>query len=562
MDFSRYPYALILAYNSIQSAVSIYVNDNFDCKMKSIFRSPRFALLLTLTAALVVGYFIAPDYGLSWDEVGIYRYAKRGLNAYPFILHPQDAQADDPDPLLNLYGPAHFMFAAFLSRFVVAAHPTWTIATATHFIYFMMFLFGVLALYFLATRWMSEWAAFGVALLFISQPLFWGHAFTNPKDTPFMAFFIASVYLGLQMLDDDFFKHEGREGKNFARFAPFAFKIFTAGIVLGITTSIRSLGPMAGALAILFGLWKSPRKTISVAPLYFLIAGITTYLTWPYLWKAPVAHFIDSLQVMSQFPNTGETLFAGNLYPADQLPFVYFFTFISLQLTEPTLILVAVGVALSVWLFVKGKNREPLILFATWFLAPALYISSSGSTLYDNARQLLFLIPPLFILAGVGLDAMLERLKTFPLQAALLCALILPGVYACVQLHPYQYVYFNSLTGGVGGAFRKFDLDYSGTSFKEAMQYINANAAPKTQVVVIGGPRHTARDYARPDLKSKIIGSHDIDRNGVEYYYVLFLTRANADANRCLQAETVFTIERGGGVLAYVKKVKPKQECW
>jgi len=521
--------------------------------MKPFFRSPRFALLLTLTAALVVGYFTAPDYGLSWDEVGIYRYANNTLKAYPFILHPQDFQTDNTIPILNLYGPAHFMFSAFVARFIVALQPSWTIGAATHFVYFVTFLFGVFFLYLLAQRWMSAWAAFGVALLFLSQPLFWGHAFINPKDAPFMAFFIASVYLGLQMLDDE--KINWR-------------KIIAAGIILGIATSIRALGPMAGALVILFGLWKSPRKTTSIAPLYFLVAGITTYLTWPYLWTSPIAHFIDSLRVMSSFPDTGETFFMGNLYPANQLPIRYVPTFIALQLTEPALAFCVLGGATLFANLLKNPRSsalvrvplfEPLILFALWFLAPTLYIIFSGSTLYDNARQLLFLLPPIFILAGVGLDALLERIKIPLLQAALICALILPGIYACVQLHPYQYVYFNSFTGGVSGAFRKYDLDYWGTSFKEALGYINKNAPQNAQVVVIG-PRQIASEYARFDLK--IIGPGELNLRGMEYYYVLYLTRDNADENHCLQAQTVYTIARGGGTLAYIKKVKPEQKCW
>jgi 4-amino-4-deoxy-L-arabinose transferase-like glycosyltransferase len=517
--------------------------------MKRLIHSPRLLLILILAIALLAGYFTAPDYGLSWDEVAIYRHANRAIGAYPFILHPQDYQMDDSDTNLNLYGPAHFMLSAALSHFILALQPSWSIYSAYHFIYFLTFLFGVFALYLLSTRWISEWAAFGIALLFATQPLFWGNAFINPKDLPFMTFFIASMYFGLRMLDDSPNSKWG--------------KILVAGIILGVTTSIRSLGPMAGAFVILYGLWKSPRKTISILPYYLLIAVATTYLTWPYLWKGPVTHFIESLQVMSKFPNTGETLFMGKLYPADQLPLTYFPTLVSLQLTEPLLILIAIGAALSLWSFVKGKNREPILLFTLWFLIPALYIGLSGSTLYDNARQLLFLLPPLLIFAGIGLDALLERIKIPLLKVILVLVILLPGIYACVQLHPYEYVYFNSLMGGVRGAFRNFDLDYSGVSFMEAQEYINANAEPGTQVVVIGGPRHVARTYARIDLKNRLTGTKDpIDLGGVDYYYVLFLTRTNADKNRCLNGETVFTVERDGGILAYIKKVNSDQKCW
>lgn len=516
--------------------------------MKMQVPPARIALLLALFVALMAGYFTAPDYGLSWDEIPIYRHADRTLDAYQYFFRPEDYEAYDSDTHLNLYGPAHFMLSALISRYLLALHPAWSSFAAYHFVYFLTFLFGVLSLYLLAARWMSEWAAFGMTLLFATQPLFWGNAFINPKDMPFMMFFIASLTLGLQMLDDSS-NSKWRQ-------------ILAAGTVLGVTISIRSLGPLAGAFVILYGLWKFPRKTMSIIPWYVLITGVTTYLTWPYLWKGLVANFMESLQHMSKFPNTGETLFMGNLYSADRLPLIYFPTFIVLQLTEPMLFLIAVGAVLSFRFFIKGENKEPILLFAIWFFAPTLYIGLSGSTLYDNARQLMFLLPPLFIFAGIGLDALLKRLGTHVLRTALVLALILPGVFASIQLHPYQYIYFNSLVGGVGGAFRKFDLDYSGTSFKQAQEYLNAIAEPGVQIVVIG-PRQNARAYARPDLKDNFIGTQDfIDPEGPGYYYVLFLTRTNADQNRCMDGEIIYTVERDGGVLAYIRKVISKERCW
>ncbi len=505
--------------------------------MNVVDHKPRFAIFVLLLLSLILGYFIAPDYGLSWDEPGIYRYSARALGAYEYIFRPQDFQPDNSIPILNLYGPAHFMYAEMISRALIPI-TNWGADAAHHFAYFITFLIGVLFLYLLALRWMREWSAFGVALLFISQPLFWGHALMNPKDTPFMSLFIASVYLGLRMMDDPTWK-----------------KILAAGIALGLATSIRSLGPMAGALVIFYGMRKT-RGFLSPALKYFFIAALVAYLTWPYLWKAPIANFTDSLLSMSQFPDTGETLFMGNLYPADQLPLRYIPTFIGLQLTESALVLMALGFILR--RSVKS-SREPFLLFIFWFLFPTFLIMLSGSTLYDNARQLLFLLPPLFLLAGIGMDWVFARAKTFALKSALLILFAAPGLYASVQLHPYQYTYFNSFTGGTGGAFRKYDLDYWGTSFKESFEYLNENAPQNAQVIVIGS-RQIADEYARPDLK--IIGPSDLELRGVDFYYVLYLTRSNADVGHCAQAETVYSVERNGGILSYVKKVKREEKCW
>lgn len=510
---------------------------------------PRIILVIFLLVASCIGYFIAQDYGLSWDELGIYGYSDEMLNAYKFILHPWDFGPQALDPLLHLYGPSHFMLSTLFSRYMIEINKSWSLYESHHFFYFLTFLLGVTILYFLCKRWMSEWAALVVIILFTTQPLFWGNAFINPKDIPFMAFFIASIYFGFLMMD--------------SLLPSRWWKILIAGMMLGFTTSIRSIAPLAGILVILYGLLRYRQKILSIIPLYVGITMIFTYLTWPYLWGSPISRFLESFLTMSNYPMTFNALFMGNIYPANQIPFIYFPTFIAIQLTEPLLILILIGAIFSFKHFIKGENKEPITLFAAWFLAPYLTVILLGSTIYDNARQLMFLLPPLIILAGIGLDTILKYVKHPLLKGILIFAIIFPGIYACIRLHPYQYIYYNKLVGGVDGAFRKFDLDYSGISFKEAMEYINMNSEKNTQTVVIVGPRHLTRIYARPVLKENILGEFDtINPHGSEYYYVLFLTRANVDMNICTDSEIVYSIERDGGVLAYIRKVYSKEPCW
>src|SRR6185503_1444605 len=52
--------------------------------------------------------------------------------------------------------------------------------------------------------WMSHAPAFGATALYITQPIFWGHAFINPKDIPLLSLFTLSVYLGMRMHDSLF----------------------------------------------------------------------------------------------------------------------------------------------------------------------------------------------------------------------------------------------------------------------------------------------------------------------------------------------------------------------
>lgn len=514
--------------------------------MKKSLRSPDFLLPVILCLAFIFGVFVVQDYGLSWDEPSIRRYVTYALDAYQYLLHPQDLPAFDDK--LSLYGPAFFLMTAQLARGINALAPSWTSIDAWHFIYFASFLAGVYFFYLLSRRWLSAWAAFVAALLLLSQPLLWGHAFMNPKDTPFMTFFTATIYLGFGMTDAP------------ARSSRQALLIFFAGILLGLTVSFRVIGPLAGVFVLIYALFKERRLALYLLVPYFLLAAISAYLTWPFLWGAPLANYVKSLATMSDFPFKLKILFLGSLYKAEDLPLRYFPTLLAYQLTGTTLVLIAAGIAAYFKRLLKEKIFEFGLLFVGWFIFPAAYVIVSGSTLYDNGRQLIFILPPLFIFAGMGIDLLFDWVKSAPLKIALAAVALLPGLYACIHLHPYQYVYYNQLAGGIGGAYRKFDLDYWGISLKETAEYLNANAL-QNALVLVAGPRQLVEPYARPDLQLlRQMDMKDRDLSAGEYY-VIYLTRTNEDEGRCLDAETVYVVERDGGVLSYVKRVKPGQTC-
>ena len=500
---------------------------------------PVFLLLIT---ALLIGFFTVKDYGESWDEADIYRYGDYALNAYRYILHPQDLPPFNTN--LNLYGPAYYLATDLLARLFKLAIPVWSLVNAWHFVYFLTFLECTLVIYLLSRRWMKEPAAFGVVLLFLSQPLLWGHAFINPKDIPFMAFFTTSIYAGLRMVD------------NYKALSKPDGTIILAGILLGFTSSFRVIGPFAGLLVLGYAIYKLRSNSILLAVLYFCIAAITTYLTWPYLWGSLIPHYIESLQTMSQFPFATQILFGGKLYKADQLPNIYFPTILGIQLTESALLLMGIGIITSIFFLFKKETGEPFFLFLGWFLIPTLAIISTGSPLYDNARQLYFLFPPLFILMGIALEKIFAFL-THPLgRAVFLLIAALPGILVAVRLHPYEYIYYNAFVGGTGGAYRSFEMDYWGTSFKDITEHINSVASENSRVLVFG-PEQIVGQYARPDIQVFIPEQQPT----ATYDYVAFLTRENLDERRCKGAETIFSVNRRGAVLSVLKSIPIGTEC-
>src|SRR4029078_11211335 len=70
-----------------------------------------------------------------------------------------------------------------------------------HFSYFITFQLTGLCLYWLTKRWFSKWTAWGILILFSTQPLLLGHAFINPKDIPFMFLLTLSVVAGFRLVD-------------------------------------------------------------------------------------------------------------------------------------------------------------------------------------------------------------------------------------------------------------------------------------------------------------------------------------------------------------------------
>ena len=183
-------------------------------------------------------------------------------------------------------------------------------------------------------------------------------------------------------------------------------------------------------LVLIYAFYKLRSKTFLIGSLYLVTAAITTYVTWPYLWGALIPHTLESLKTMAQFPFATDILFEGKLYKADQLPTTYFPTILGIQLTEPALLLIGIGVVASIFFLFKKKNQEPFFLFLGWFLLPTLVILVTHSPLYDNARQLYFLFPPLFILSGLAFERIFIFLKHPIGRAVVLLIAALPGILA------------------------------------------------------------------------------------------------------------------------------------
>lgn len=591
----------------------------------------NYPILIILSLSLLLGFFTFDQYGESWDDKSLQKYAVKSINAYASWSQRGIITIAKDD--LGNYGPFYVMLVERVTQFLSTILP-FSFPDLRHLIYFITYIAGVWAFYALAKRWLSEIPAIGATLLFMTQPLLWGHAFINPKDTPFLSFFLLSLYFGLRLFDSlkpiqlndltpsskrtltlltalwlvsvlllfiftesihtciTTLVHSAQAGNTniityiaskldrvsaevyvqryfllflqtrsyyfllstllllFAwyRLQPNLIKTLLAVLLpaalLGFTTSTRILGPFAGLIVTLYALRNNGKQSFPALAMYAVIAMIATYLTWPYLWPNPVMHFTGSLIEMSSYPWSWEVLFNGEKYLAADLPAAYLPVLFAIQLTEPVWILALLGLGFA-FRDLTGK-RGLLLLSFIWFLAPIIFFIARRVVLYDNFRQVLFVLPPVFMLAGIAF----EQIKNIKWQTALITISLLPGVFGIVSLHPYEYIYYNTFIGGVEGAQGRFETDYWLTSYREAAEYLNT-VAPPNAVIWVEGPGNVYSIFARNDLS---VYSWSRNQSPDPYDYVVVTTRFNFDKNVYPDAEIVHKITRSGVVLAVIKR--------
>ena len=409
---------------------------------------------------------------------------------------------------------------------------------------------------------MKPYAALAAAALFAWQPLLWGHAFINPKDPPFLSFFVASICLGFEMVDQ-------LTGDNRRKFSA----VILPGIFLGITTSIRVLGPLAGLLVFIYFAYstlanqnlRGSASHWSAFILYGAIALLTMFITWPYLWESPLSRFIDVFRFMSDNPTTLSVLFGGEVYRAGDLPRRYMPFLLGTTFTEPVWILFFSGVIAGYWKLLRDRSskRDSNLLTASltlsWFVILVFYVLIRRPAMYDGIRHFLFIVPPVFIFSGFAIEFIFDFLiartattVTYWLYAMPTLLIVLPGVIAIARLHPYEYTYYNSFIGGTANAFRKYETDYWLTCYKDAVEALNATTSGPANLFV-HREAYIARYYAQENLSVQDLrGAASQVQSGD---YILVNTRTNEDRRILKDIPSVIQIQRDGALFCTIGRV-------
>jgi hypothetical protein len=202
----------------------------------------------------------------------------------------------------------------------------------------------------------------------------------------------------------------------------------------------------------------------------------------------------------------------------------------------------------------RRRLRTDLLLYiGLGFAFPLLGLILLNAPLYNNFRQALFIAPAMFMLAALTLEMIFSKMHPSWARLLLIAVIALPGIYSTIKLYPYEYVYYNSLVGGLAGVRDRYELDYWRISLREAALELN-ELAPRGATIIVTRSAGLFARYARTDLVvDKVINSTLGLNHG--YDYLVQVARWQAwDLHP--ESKNVILIQRDGAVLATVKDMK------
>jgi hypothetical protein len=510
------------------------------------------AVLFTALVALIA--FTFRDYAISNDEEVQQHYGELIVAYYASgftdqaVFHFKD---------LFLYGGLFDVVAVGLEKIL----PLDTYAVR-HLLSALIGIGGIGAVWATARAIGGPRAGLLAAAALAACGIWYGAMFAHTKDIPFAAAMMGAFYFLL------------RVGRELPR--PRWHLVLLLGVLGGCALGIRILGlfliSYAGLVILAYapigrgGSWRevlafTVRSALALVPA-LIIAYAIMIAAWPWAGLAP----LNPLRAVTAFDNFHypiHTVLAGHVYRMADVPRWYVPIYVGIKLT--LLLLVGAGLGLVLAALPRPAPRaaghawrKETALVAVAALLPvvcAVVAHAPGDT---GMRHFLFTAPPIAVLAGLGLDGALYRLRAFsPLAGAAGLAIVLlvlgDNATTLYRLHPDEYLFFNPLVGGLQGASRRYDTDYWVNTMPEAVanleHYLDRGERSfgehpsRRYFVAVCGERLPFEKVADDRLQ------WTRDLKLAEF----FIAPTHMNCDRALNGRIIATVERLGVPIAVVK---------
>ncbi|MES2477883.1 MAG: hypothetical protein V4561_02265 [Bacteroidota bacterium] len=435
---------------------------------KKIFYS---SLVLMLGILWVAGY----DSGYGSDEMDMNIYGKANIAYYTSgfkdttFLHPDHKDGIVLPQTLPYYGSGFEYFATGLTGILGDDYEYNT----RHILNQLIAILGLLFTGLIAAKIKDYKAAILSIWLIYLTPIFFGLSVFDTKDIPFLSTYIASLYFAIL-----FFQQ--LPNPRWTTVLGLAFSLwFLLSIRIGGVLIIGFIGLYA---ALEYWKDKSILNSVKNWGTKLVIALGTAFimmiLLWPFILQNPAENIIKTLNVVKDFPQKILVAYDGEYIDSLTIPKYYLIKMLSVSIPLSIQLILLTGLLFVVVQWKKTGHKNILILLFLSGLFPVVYAIYSAMPLYNSWRHLLFIYPPLVILGSVGaimaIDQFSKPVIQLSITALFVLGLIKPVIW-CIQNNPYQYTYFNELSGGFQKAYYEYDTDYWQITTKEAIDWLMKN---------------------------------------------------------------------------------------
>ncbi|MBL8701446.1 MAG: hypothetical protein JNK67_23915 [Alphaproteobacteria bacterium] len=515
-------------------------------------------VVINATSAIVAILLVCTifaDFGVTWDEPYHEAYGSHLLDYYATLGSVRDALSYHN---LWLYGGAFDLPVAIIKRIVpLGSYETAHLASA---LTGLMGAFGAARIAGLISGPRAGWIA---GILLLATPSWFGHMFFNPKDIPFGAGMTWTLYYAICFLRDA--PNVGRRG------------VVGLGVALGLTLGVRISGVFA-LIYIALGVaawiaWRSRVATARSAVIDGLLLGTTRLLpalaiaycamvaVWPWAQQSPIIRPFQALTTFANSPWDLDVLLAGKVVNSLHLPVSYLPIYFAVKLPEFIIAFLPLGAwamfgrISAGWRLSDWRLIAPAMMLVLAVAFPFLFFAAFRPVTYDGIRHFLFVLPPIAAVAACGIDGALSRLAPMPYFARTL-RIALGGALAwqavvMVRLHPDQYVYYNALAGGVGGAAGRYELDYWGNSYREAVERLVELVASEGRGEANSGPYRVMVCSAGTSAAYFFPPSLNLARSEYEADFYIASTRLGCDEE--YDGDIIAAVRRDGATLSVVK---------
>jgi hypothetical protein len=516
-----------------------------------------------LTALLVLLVLHSTDAGVSYDENSQRHYGNLILDWFRSSFKDTNAMTFGD---LYLYGGLFDAPVQWLVQF-----SPYGVYESRHILTAITALLGVVATWKMATAVAGERAGFLGALMLSLTPCWVGHGLFNPKDIPFAtaaafaSFSAVRLAMGPAPLRVRDMCWAGltvgialgvRPGGNFV----VAYPCLAAGLRLGLEVVRRHRRGQP------LGLGRLTLNLVTCVYLVFVIAWPLMLLFWPWAQIDPFKRPLEAMYIARHFNWQGSVLFQGQMVDAKELPISYLPVWFKITLPETYLLAAIALLVLLVGLIVRRRTSDGgrvlgWCMLVTFVALPFAAVLITRPVLYDAQRHVLFLLPPMAALAGCAFSEVLAaqwlpRVVRGAFAGVLVALSILVGV-DIVQLHPFEYVYFNRLSGGLAKQYRRFETDYWSIGYRDGLEWV-LNELP---------PQHPAR-------RTRVTACDKAGNERLEYYLEQWpgaadrvrVTRNYDQADVLIGVRrwgchrrghrTLGTVKRQGAPLVYIRRVR------